>query len=112
MSKINKVLLTTFVFSFVMLVVNQWLYAQGLEAVVLSPLGEWLDKQPWWGVVYLGITTVLLIANNITSSLPSSIQGSSKYNMFMKVLNFMSYNFGHNKNADDKPLNVSNKPPE
>ncbi len=63
------------------------------------------------GWIAFGAGFIVLMANMFTAWLPSTIQGSPVYNMLMKALNFLAMNFGKNKNRDDLPLAIANKPP-
>ncbi len=69
------------------------------------------EKPGWMNWMLIAFSFIVAGANAITASLPSTMQGSAWYNMLMKLLNFLSMNFGNNKNSDDKPIEEANRPP-
>ena len=53
------------------------------------------------GELIAAITGVITASNAITACTKSTVDNKI-LNIILKILNFMSMNFGHNKNADDK----------
>jgi hypothetical protein len=53
------------------------------------------------GELINSITGVIVAANAVTACTKTTVDNKI-LNIVLKILNFMSMNFGHNKNADDK----------
>ena len=53
------------------------------------------------GELIAAITGVIAASNAVTACTKSTVDNKI-INIILKLLNFMSMNFGHNKNADDK----------
>jgi len=64
-----------------------------MEAIV-----AWIMAHEW--AVY--VTAVVTIASAVMTVLPSSLKDHTWYNVVMKFVNTLAFNFGKAKSADDK----------
>jgi hypothetical protein len=53
------------------------------------------------GTLINAITGIVVAANAVTSCTKTNVDNKA-INILLKILNFLSMNFGKNKNADDK----------
>jgi hypothetical protein len=65
-----------------------------MEQLLTQLFGSGLVAQ-----VILWVSVIIGVANAITASFPS-VKENVYYNFVMKILNFISLNVKHNKNAD------------